>query len=151
MHKFVPLFTTISILYRQNSFSIHSSVNVQEEQINMPKQNLQNLGDKAHFPRAQKLQNTIVQFITFLSWCQSVFSSVQKCSPLKILKASDSILAGVKIQHLWRVPNGHGKVIVSLFLAFSEVDSARSSYIFVSLSLAHRILDSKLPKVKGLS
>lgn len=31
----------------------------------MPNQNLQNTGDKAHFLRAQKLQNTIVQFITF--------------------------------------------------------------------------------------
>lgn len=59
------LFTDISIWYSQNPFSIHSSVNVQEEQINMPKQNVQILGDKAHFPTAQKLQNTIVQFITF--------------------------------------------------------------------------------------
>lgn len=31
----------------------------------MPKQNLQDLGDKAYFPRAQKLQKTTVQFITF--------------------------------------------------------------------------------------
>lgn len=64
MHKFALFFTNTGILHKQKRFSVHSSVNVQEEQISMPK-NLQNLGDKAYFPRAQKLQNTIAQFNTF--------------------------------------------------------------------------------------
>lgn len=48
MQKFV-LFSIIGILYRQNAFSMHSSLHVQEEQINMPEQNLQNLNNKPHF------------------------------------------------------------------------------------------------------
>lgn len=66
----------------------------------MPKQNLQNLGDKVHFPSAQKLRNTIVQLITFFTLMPDQFSSAQKSSALKILKASNSILYGVKIQQL---------------------------------------------------
>lgn len=94
--QFALLFTNISILYRQNCFSIHSSVKVQEEQINMPKQDLQNLGDEAHFPRAQKLQNKTEQFITFfILMPESIFFSA-KSSALKILKSLKSILYGVK-------------------------------------------------------
>lgn len=65
------------MLYEQKPFSIHSSVDIQEG--NRPKQNLQNLRDKGHFPRAQKLQNTTAQFITFLILIpESVFFCAKK-------------------------------------------------------------------------
>lgn len=110
---FALLFANISILCRQNPFSIHSPVKTQEEQISMPKQDLQNLGDEARFPRAQKNRTIYNIFhsdarVDFLLLCKNPmhWRSRNYRSPYCMQW---------KIPHLWRVPRGHAEVTVAFF------------------------------------
>lgn len=146
MQKFALLFISICVLPSQNTVSMHSSLHVQEEQINMPEQNLQNLNYKSHLASAQKLLNTIIPLITFSILILESVLLYAKIQCTENPKTSKSRSRGVKRWHLWHALGGHGVLIVSLFLAyllsrFSEV------IIFLFHLYQLRILNPNLSRV----